>query len=178
VLSQLTSDGYKIYLEILGGGYGASAHGDGCDAVDSPLSNCSNVPVEAMDMEYDYFRVEDYSLVADSGGAGKYRGGLGFQRRYHILADNVTFATYSDRFRLAPEGLFGGADGVCASTQVLRGDQVIELPSKVSYPLQKGDILVARTGGGAGYGNVDERLEADVARDLAEGFICRAEAAE
>ena len=48
------------------------------------------------------------SLIPNSGGAGKYRGGLGFQRRYHILADNVTFATYSDRFRLAPQGLFGG----------------------------------------------------------------------
>ena len=129
-------------------------------------------------MEYDYFRVEDYSLVPDSGGAGRYRGGLGFQRRYHILGDNVTFATYSDRFRLAPEGLFGGADGVCASTQVLRCDEVINLPSKVSFPLLKGDILVARTGGGAGYGEPAERAEGDVARDLEEGFMSRAEAAE
>ena len=178
MLSQLTEDGYKIYLEILGGGYGASHQGDGCDAVDSPLSNCSNVPVEAMDMEYDYFRVEDYSLLADSGGAGKYRGGLGFQRRYHILADNVTFATYSDRFRLAPEGLFGGADGNCASTQVLRGDDVIDLPSKVSYPLQRGDILIAQTGGGAGYGLPKDRAQPDIERDLREGFISSQQAAE
>ncbi|MBT5895018.1 MAG: hydantoinase B/oxoprolinase family protein [Rhodospirillaceae bacterium] len=171
VLSQLGRDGYQIYLEILGGGYGASAHGDGCDGVDSPLSNCSNVPVEAMDMEYDYFRVEDYSLLPDSGGAGRYRGGLGFQRRYQILGDNVTFATYSDRFRLAPEGLFGGADGARASTQVLRGDKVINLPSKISYPLEKGDILVIRTGGGAGYGEPGERAAGDVERDLRDGFM-------
>jgi N-methylhydantoinase B len=146
--------------------------------VDSPLSNCSNVPVEAMDMEYDYFRVEDYSLVQDSGGAGRYRGGLGFQRRYHILGDGVTFATYSDRFRLAPQGLFGGADGVCASTQVLRGDEVIQLASKTSFALNKGDILVIRTGGGAGYGARSERAPGDVERDLREGFVSRAEAAE
>ena len=171
VLSQLRPDGYAIYLEILGGGYGASAHGDGCDAVDGPLSNCSNVPIEAMDMEYDYFRVEEYSLIPDSGGAGRYRGGLGFQRRYQILADDVTFATYSDRFRLPPEGLFGGADGVCASTQVLRGDQVIELPSKTSFPLQKDDILVARTGGGAGYGKPAERAAGDIEWDLREGYM-------
>ena len=124
-----------------------------------------------MDMEYDYFRVEEYSLIPDSGGAGRYRGGLGFQRRYHILADDVTFATYSDRFHLAPEGLFGGADGVCASTQVLRGEQVIKLPSKTSFPLQKGDILVARTGGGAGYGKPAERAAGDIEWDLREGYM-------
>jgi N-methylhydantoinase B len=89
------------------------------------------------------------------------------------LADNVTYATYSDRFRLAPEGLFGGADGVCASTRVLRGDRVIELASKVSFPLQKGDILVAQTGGGAGYGEPGERATADIERDLREGYISR-----
>ena len=177
-LSHFGPDGYRISLEIFGGGYGAGPRQDGCDAVDSPMSNCGNGPVESMDLDYDFFRIVAYSLRPNSGGDGKFRGGMGLCRHYEILTDGVTFATYSDRFRLAPEGLFGGADGVCASTQVLRGDQVIELPSKVSYPLQKGDILVARTGGGAGYGNVDERLEADVARDLAEGFIRRAEAAE
>ena len=71
-LSHLGEDGYSIYLEIFGGGYGASAHADGCDAVDSPLSNCSNIPIEAMDMEHDYFRVVEYCAVSGSGGAGKY----------------------------------------------------------------------------------------------------------
>lgn len=171
VLSQLKESGYSIYLEIFGGGYGASAHGDGCDAVDSPLSNCGNVPIEAMDMEYDFFRVEEYSLIPDSGGLGQHRGGLGFCRRYHILDDNVTFATYSDRFRVAPEGLFGGEEGARAATHVLRDGDVIELKSKTSFALQKGDILVAYTGGGAGYGDPHQRARADVERDLREGFM-------
>jgi len=170
VLSQLKESGYSIYLEIFGGGYGASAHGDGCDAVDSPLSNCGNVPVEAMDMEFDFFRVEEYGLREGSGGQGQYRGGLGICRRYHILDDNVTFATYSDRFRLPPEGLFGGAEGACAATQVLRGEEVIDLPSKTSFALQKGDILVAYTGGGAGYGDPAKRSNRDIERDVREGF--------
>src|SRR5690606_32415206 len=84
-LSSLGEAGYRIYLEIFGGGYGAGARGDGCDAVDSPLSNCANVPIEAMDMEYDFFRVAEYGLVADSGGPGRHRGGLGFRRVYDIL---------------------------------------------------------------------------------------------
>lgn len=170
-LSHLGDRGYSIYLEIFGGGYGAGPERDGCDAVDSPLSNCGNIPVESMDMEYDFFRVEGYSLSADSGGSGKYRGGLGFERRYRILADDVQLATYSDRFRLAPEGLFGGADGARATTDVLRDGERIPLPSKVSFPLRAGDVLVTRTGGGAGYGDPAERRADLKARDAREGFV-------
>ena len=74
-LSHLDEHGYSIYLEIFGGGYGASAVDDGCDAVDSPLSNCSNIPIEAIDMEHGFFRVVEYALVQGSGGNGEYRGG-------------------------------------------------------------------------------------------------------
>jgi N-methylhydantoinase B len=76
-LSRLDNSGYQIHLEIFGGGYGAGTGNDGCDAVDSPLSNCSNVPIESMDMEFDYFRVLHYGLREGSGGAGRHRGGLG-----------------------------------------------------------------------------------------------------
>jgi N-methylhydantoinase B len=170
-LSNLGDAGYRIYLEILGGGYGAGAGNDGCDAVDSPLSNCANVPVEAMDMEYDFFRVAEYALVADSGGAGKRRGGLGIRRVYDILKDDVSFATYGDRFRIAPEGLFGGAEGLRARSWIERDGQVIELPSKCSFALKKGDRLVLETGGGAGYGVPAERATADLERDIALGFV-------
>ena len=162
---------YQIYLEIFGGGYGASAHRDGCDAVDSPLSNCGNVPVEAMDMEYDFFRVEEYGLRPDSGGAGRYRGGLGFSRRYLITKDDVVFATYADRFRIAPEGLYGGGAGETGRSYVERAGEVIDLVSKQSFKLEKGDVLVTLTGGGAGYGDPARRQAALKARDLADGLV-------
>ena len=79
-LSHRNEAGYNIYLEIFGGGYGAGPDNDGCDGVDSMLSNCSNIPIEAMESDYPFFRVEDYSLRSDSGGAGRQRGGMGFQR--------------------------------------------------------------------------------------------------
>ncbi len=170
-LSHLDENGYRIYLEIFGGGYGASAGRDGCDAVDSPLSNCGNVPVEAMDMEYDFFRVEEYGLRPASGGSGRYRGGLGFVRKYLITKDDVTFATYADRFRIAPEGLFGGDPGVRARTYVERDGSIIELASKQSFKLNKGDVLVTMTGGGAGYGDPAERADALAERDLADGLM-------
>ena len=78
-LSHLGDDGYRIYLEIFGGGYGASAHGDGCDAVDSPLSNCGNIPVESMDLDYDFFRVLEYSVRAGL------RRGRAASRRARVL---------------------------------------------------------------------------------------------
>lgn len=156
-LSHKSADGYNIYLEIFGGGFGAGPNYDGCDAVDSMLSNCSNIPIESMESDYPFFRVEDYSLRSSSGGNGKFRGGMGFQKTYKILSDNVTFATYGDRFRIAPEGVLGGGAGAQAETFVERGGQVIQLESKQQFILQKGDRLVVRTGGGGGYGLPSER---------------------
>jgi N-methylhydantoinase B len=170
-LSHLGPDGYRISLEILGGGYGAGAQADGCDAVDSPLSNCANVPIEAQDMEYPFYRVVEYGLREDSGGAGKKRGGLGLVRKYEILANDVSFATYGDRFRIAPEGLFGGAPGALAESYVQRGNERIPLGSKTSFAMKKGDVLVLLTGGGAGYGEPAQRAEPDLRRDRDNGLI-------
>ena len=168
-LSHLGERGYSIYLEIFGGGYGASAVGDGCDAVDSPLSNCSNIPIEAIDMEHGFFRVAEYALVAGSGGAGEHRGGLGIRRVYEVLADDVEYQSYSDRFTIPPEGLFGGDDGGAAFVSVLRGNEKIELGSKASFRLTKGDRVVMSTGGGAGYGNVARRSPERIAQDRGAG---------
>ncbi len=174
-MSRLGPAGYRIYLEIFGGGYGASGIGDGCDAVDSPLSNCGNVPIEAMDMEYDFFRVESYGLRPDSGGEGRYRGGLGFVRKYLVTSDDVDFATYADRFRIAPEGLFGGAPGATGRSYVERDGRVIELASKQSFKLERGDLLVMLTGGGAGYGEPARRDPERRASDLADGLFSPSE---
>ncbi len=169
-LSHKNETGYNIYLEIFGGGYGAGPDNDGCDAVDSMLSNCSNIPIEAMESDYPFFRVEDYSLRSASGGAGRQRGGMGFQRVYRILDRDVTFATYGDRFRIGAEGLFGGGAGATAETFVLRGGQKIPLKSKQQFPLSRGDRLVVRTGGGGGYGPRGERDAALAALDRMDGF--------
>lgn len=163
--------GWKIFIDVLGGGYGAAHDQDGCDAVDSPLSNCSNTPVEVLDLEYPYFRLIETGLLPDSAGAGRHRGGLGFFRRYRILEDGVGLAIYSDRFRLAPEGLFGGAPGSTGRCWVLRGDEEIDVGAKDEFVLQREDILTVAVGGGAGYGDPSERDPAAIARDVAEGYV-------
>jgi N-methylhydantoinase B len=162
---------YRVYLEIYGGGYGASPRVDGCDAVDSPLSNCTNTPVEACDMDFDYFRIIAYELIPDSCGHGRRRGGLGLKRSFEILKDGVNFACYSDRMRLAPYGLFGGTDGQRARIEVHRNGRTMRLKSKDRIDLRKGDILTLWTAGGAGYGNPADREPERIARDLRNGVI-------
>lgn len=170
-LSHQDQGKYKVYLEVYGGGFGASAHRNGCDAVDSPLSNCTNTPVEATDMDFDHFRIVGYGLIPDSAGHGTHRGGLGFYRSFEILKDDVNFAMYADRFRVAPYGLFGGTDGTPGSGEVLRDGKKIPLKSKDSQILRKGDVVTIYTAGGGGYGPVDERKREDIDYDIRHGYV-------
>jgi len=173
-LSEFSEGGYNIYLEIFGGGYGGGLDSDGCDGVDCALSNCSNIPLEAMELDYGFFRVENYALIPDSGGKGKHRGGLGFEKSYRILRDGVSFATYGDRFRIAAQGLFGGGPGRPAENLIERDGEIIPVGSKAGVALRKGDLLIMRTGGGGGYGPAAERDARLAARDAAEGLTTEA----
>ncbi len=182
-LSHLGERGWSVYLEVFGGGYGATAETDGADAVDNPLSNCSNTPVEALDQDFDFFRVQDYALDPDSCGIGAHRGGLGFRRRYEVLTDGARLALYSDRFRQPAEGLFGGGPGGMGSCEVLRGGQRIALRGQDQMDLQRGDVVTLTLGGGGGYGDPAARPAALVARDAEDGLVSaarwrRAQAAE
>ena len=165
-LSFLDDGRYRVYLEIHNGGYGASSRGDGCDAVAGPLSNCTNVPVESLDMDFDFFRIEHYALRPGTGGAGAHRGGNGSERSYRILRDGVRFSIYADRFRIAAGGLAGGNPGTTGSCTVFRGNEVIGLKSKDNFALRRGDLLVLQTGGGGGWGDATRRDPAGAARDL------------
>ena len=93
------------------------------------------------------------------------------RRVYEVLADGVEYQSYSDRFTIPPEGLFGGEDGGAAFTCVLRGNEKIMLGSKTSFQLAKGDRLVMSTGGGAGYGDPSSRSPERLVSDADGGAI-------
>lgn len=169
-ISHLGDTGYRVYLEIYGGGFGGGPRADGCDAVDSPLSNCTNTPIEATDMDFDHFRVVGYGLLPDTGGPGRHRGGLGFYRRFAILKDS-NFATYTDRMRLAPYGLFGGSDGSRTRIEIERDGKVIRVKSKDRVDLRQGDVLTLFTSGGGGYGPARERDRSLVDHDVEQGYV-------
>ncbi|HEY7034872.1 MAG TPA: hydantoinase B/oxoprolinase family protein [Thermomicrobiales bacterium] len=177
-MGHLGPDGYRVYMEVVGGGWGACAEADGADVVDCPLANCSNIPVESLETEYPFLQIEVYGLNRGSAGAGRRRGGLGVRRVYRILDDNVTLNCYSDRFRIRPWGLFGGQLGAPTRYLVERDGELIPVPSKASIPLQKGDRLIVETAGGGGYGPPAERDPLAVAEDVANGFLSAEEARE
>ena len=89
---------------------GARFTKDGKDGVQVHLTNTSNLPVEAIEMEYP-LRVEEYSFVENSGGAGKYRGGLGIRRIIRPIAHKCEFSGVGERFKHSPWGVFGGQPG-------------------------------------------------------------------
>lgn len=170
-ISHLNEGRYRVYLEIYGGGFGASPRQDGGDGIDSPLSNCTNTPVEATDMDFEHFRIVGYGLIPDSCGHGEHRGGLGLFRRFEILKDDVNFAIYADRFKIAPYGLFGGTDGQKARCEVERDGKRIAVKSKDQMTLRKGDVLTLYTAGGGGYGPVEKRRGSDIENDIRQGLI-------
>ena len=177
-LSRSRDGEYKIMSETTAGGWGAGPSTDGADALPLPLSNCSNVPAEWTEHQFFYLRVNSYEMIKDSCGHGRQRGGLGELKEYEILDDGIYFSGMCDRFIYPAKGIYGGTDGALGDLRILRGEEVIRLPSKSSYLLQKGDRVQFITGGGGGYGPPSERSREKVKQDLKAGIISRKVARE
>src|SRR5437763_7471694 len=115
-----------------------------------------NAPVEEVELNYP-FRIRQMSLIPDSEGAGRFRGGLGMRRDYWFPDHAVRFSILSDRARFAPWGLFGGQSARPAQ-YVRDPDGPAELlNSKVSVELPPGEVVSVQTPGGGGYGPVLDR---------------------
>ncbi len=170
-LSHLKDGRYRVFIELRDGGYGGSARGDGCDAVAGPLSNCTNTPIEQIDADNDFFRIESYSVRSSSGGAGQFRGGMGSIRSYRILEDGVRLSIYADRFRNPAGGLAGGGEGACGHCLIHRDGEVIAVRSKDDVALRKGDLVELASGGGGGYGDPSLRDPAAIEADRLQGLV-------
>jgi N-methylhydantoinase B len=143
---------------------------DGDDAMHVSMSNTSNLPIEAMEMEF-LLRAERYELIANSGGPGRQRGGLGACRDYRILDDGVTLATRSTRQRFAAPGLNGGESGALGAF-ILDPDTAAptKLPGTGSeIALRKGALLRIVTAGGGGFSTASERDSQRAAADRRNG---------
>lgn len=138
------------YYETMGGGAGAGPHAGGASGIHVHMSNTRNTPVEALEYSYP-IRVEEYSLRRGSGGAGHRHGGDGLVRSIRFLC-SVSATITSERRRLAPYGLQGGAPGERGHNTLVRGGQAFELPGKVTLDLQPDDLLRIETPGGGGWG--------------------------
>jgi N-methylhydantoinase B len=162
---------------IRGGGMGASAARDGEGGFIFP-ANGANTPVEILESDTPLV-VKQRELIPDSGGAGKQRGALGRREVFwvpddaHAPSGPVTLAMQSGRFRLPPEGLFGGRPG--AKAQFL-------VNGKSGNPygitrLRAGDTVTMDAAGGGGYGSPAERDADALVRDVAEERVSASGAA-
>lgn len=169
---------YYVCAEPDGGGYGGKPYEDGESALFSmDLGDTYNVPAEVAEVRYPW-RVERFELIRDSGGPGKFRGGLGVRRDYRIIGHKAGLTVTTDRVNYTPPwGLFGGKDARSNITVVYRHDGREERWRKVSnLPLEPDDVVSFQTGGGGGYGSPLERDPQLVLQDVINGYVSLAAA--
>ncbi len=128
----------------------AASQGTMASAVHSHMTNTLNTPIEALEYAYP-FRVTEYSVRENSGGAGQQSGGDGLVREIEMLAPTeVTVLT--ERRRTTPYGLAGGRPGAKGENLKVSKGQKTQLPGKVTSHLAAGDRLRIATPGGGGWG--------------------------
>jgi N-methylhydantoinase B len=118
------------------------------------------------------FRIEEFSLREDSGGAGKFRGGLGFRKRYRML-QGCNLDTNLDRTKFPPWGVQGGKEarpGRFTVVKAMTGKEEI-IDKAAGHALAPGDLFCVETGGGGGYGSPSERSLDSIQRDLVAGYV-------
>jgi N-methylhydantoinase B len=160
---------YTCFLETFGGGYGGRLESDGPDAVQTHGQNTENAPVEETELNYPV-RVTRLSLVEDSDGPGRFRGGLGLRKDF-LFERPTTFTVLADRTAHGPWGVFGGQAGRPAEYVLIREGEERRLPAKATVELVVGDVVSYRTCGGGGYGPPQERDPGRVLRDVLEDKV-------
>ena len=162
-------DGSRYVVgELIASGSGASEGMDGVDVIETDGTNCMNLPVEALEMDVP-IRVHKTELNTGSGGAGKFRGGLGLVREYEILHGTVIFTHRGERHSHPARGLMGGEPGGKAHSKIKRYDgKEIVIKSKTVETLRIGDRISVQTAGGGGYGRPADRPDYLKKNDVAD----------
>jgi N-methylhydantoinase B len=159
-----------MQYEIIGSAYGGGAGHDGTSATAAHLSNLHITPIEILEAEFPC-RITRFDLVPDSGGAGKWRGGLSMRREYELLADATVIRRF-DKSRFPPQGLAGGGPGGRSRFVVRLGaPDELEAPASGRYEMKAGERFLVQSAGGGGYGDPKMRERAAIDRDIAEGYV-------
>ena len=161
---------YWLYLEVNEGSYGGRHGKDAMDSVDNLMANTRNNPIEELDMRFP-MRCDQYELRPEPAAPGKWRGGVGIIRRNRFLVDG-TYSCEGDRQWQAPRGIFGGWDGLTASTHKNPGTPGEEyLEAKVTgVEFKAGEYIEFREPNAGGYGDPLERPAEMVREDILDDF--------
>jgi N-methylhydantoinase B len=169
---QQTGQAFVTMHDVHAGGMGARADKDGVSGIRVYVGNAGSQSIEMIERTSPLL-VEEWSLVTDSGGAGRRRGGLTSRRVYRVEYDEATFTVSGERGRSAPEGQFGGAAGTPFFSTVKRADGSDQhVPAKGGQTVvYRGDRVVVQPAGSGGYGDPLERERERVFADIADGYI-------
>lgn len=166
-----------LYVEATVGGWGAHAAGDGQDALINTLNGVyKNIPVEVFESNYPV-KINSFKIRQDSGGPGIFRGGNGITKEYEALYDDTYLFLWFERSVTPAWGINGGQAGAPPDV-IVKGDngEDVHMLKVNAYPLKKGQVVVANTGGGGGFGNAFERDYDRVLEDYKEGYISEKQA--
>lgn len=163
----------SVLAEVVGGGTGAHANGDGLDGVDTYMANVGLIPVEVAETDYSV-RIRRSELIAGSQGRGEHNGGLGIRRDYEVLERAGMVTMYSEQTdpRFAPSGFAGGTPGAPSRLSLYDPDGVeVPIPSKLTMRVEPGSVIRIETSGGGGFGDPERRAPASVAADTLDGRL-------
>ena len=153
------------FLEFLLGCRGGRPDRDGVDGCSSIVANTANNPVEVVEADHPV-QILRYGFLPDSGGPGKYRGGLAIVREYRFLEAEATLQIRADRHRARPYGLSGGGPGAHSQSVLTSGGETRVLPSKTLLTLKRDDTLHHTLSGAGGYGDPFTRDPSKVLDDV------------
>ena len=161
-----------VTTEVIVGTWGARAGKDGLEGVSNPLANLSNQPVELLEADLP-LEIVRYELVPDSGGAGRFRGGLAFLREFRLRGESAVLTIRSDRRTHPPYGLSGGGPGGASANTLATGGSEEALPGMpmAAIALRQGDVYRHVSAGGGGVGSPFERDPARVLEDVLDGKV-------
>jgi N-methylhydantoinase B len=156
---------WYLLREVLGGGSGGRFYADGSDAIHI-VPDSKNLPAEFAETRFPVL-IEKLALATDSGGPGRRRGGLGYDKHVRLLRD-AAFVSTADRARLGCYGVAGGMAGLPYEASV-DGSPLPGMNDDV--PLPAGTLLRLRTTGGGGWGDPFEREPELVLEDVRRGLV-------
>src|ERR1700712_875654 len=167
-----TGQAFVTMHDVHAGGMGARSDKDGVSGIRVYVGNAGSQSVEMIERSSPLL-IEEWALVADTGGAGKYRGGLTSRRVYRVDYDEATFTVSGERGRSAPEGHFGGLAGTpfLCSVEKPDGTTTVVAAKGGQTVVRRGERVIVQPAGSGGYGDPLERERERVIGDIADGYI-------
>nr|WP_053000383.1 hydantoinase B/oxoprolinase family protein [Sphingomonas sp. Y57] len=159
-------------------GHGATSQADGSILYPLLVGQNTLPSVELQEAKFPFIGIESWEIEPDSGGAGQYRGGMGWKASYRILRD-VFFMTPIDRAKVPSWGQAGGHSGAANWIRLTYPDGSSEYSGKVTgKPLPAGTLVEIFCGGGGGYGEPSARAPDKVLDDVRMGYFTEGKARE